>query len=215
MRSLPAASHSALRTSHSALRRPPPRSPAAPPVSTPFVWSFPACAPEARRRVAANDAKARGPTAHFDCSHAATGVGVRAAPVRATPSRVPEGLRRSWRPPGRGRCAAGRRISGRGRRRAPRRRARPLNGRNAGPRATRRTGGRRRTRAPAGRSGCTTALGRVASGDGTRRIRVDRHCETGTEPGNPGIRPAGRAVRPPQAPKARCTAARITSSGGA
>src|SRR5439155_953685 len=83
------------------------------------------------------------------------------------------------------------------------------------PPATRRTAGKPRTAARAARNGGTTARERGASGDGTRRTPAGRNRGTRGGRGTTGTRLGGGAARPPHAPRARLTAARITSSGAA
>src|SRR6266550_4289335 len=83
------------------------------------------------------------------------------------------------------------------------------------PPATRRTAGNPRTAARAARNGGTTARERGASGGGTRRTPAGRNRGTRGGRGTTGTRLGGGAARRPHAPRARLTAARITSSGAA
>src|SRR6266446_2135433 len=132
-------------------------------------------------------------------------------PTRPTRSRVPRAPPSPRRAPWR--CAADHRTSARGPPRARRRPATPRIAPARTPPATRRTGGSGRTTAPAGRSGRTTADERGASGDGIRRTPAGRNRRTRAGRDTADTRRGGGAARPPQAPRARLTAARITSSG--
>ena len=215
MRSLLAACHFALRTPHSALRRLPPRSPTAPPVSTPFASWFPGCGRAAGPRADPSAGRGRAPAARSGCSRGVAPERGRAGWERDTRPRAPAPRGGPWPQRGPRRCGAGLRISAHARRRGRRRRARLRSGRPAAPRASRRTTDKARSAAPAGRSAGTTAAGRGASGGGRCRTPRGGMWERKTARGTRGTRPAGAAARALHAPSARCTAARITSSGAA